>query len=445
MSDGISSPPRCVWEYSSSDSGRWLALFGVATFCTFGALTIKGARVTRAKVAARLGHVDAEGAPTVAALKHQIGRLRTDCGLRSVNLIWRAGLAPLPWPDDARPPAAPPAWLLRLDIPPHVKRCLIGLWSFADYSADGPAIVTPTFKELALRTGQSARAVRSQFALLVGCKWVARTDAGVELRLTGDRFDEPPSDSEVRRNDAGVRCDVALVRPDGGATTATEPATTATVAATTADPNQPLQRTQTLQLPCITLQDLAGVDPAAGQTEFRLAADEPKPRRRATRPRVDESDPAFAELFALHQRLRRKAQAHHGQSQTDLPTKGKHGTALRDRLRAAIAKHGLPLCRRALEWQGQRWTEDVGQLQWSTESVWSPGSLTTMISKSDPAKAQQRDPRWSQGSGIGSYEKLMQDRERRLREAAERGETMPDEEFTDATDDYEGQQTWQVQ
>jgi hypothetical protein len=399
MSDGISSPPRCVWEYSSSDSGRWLALFGVATFCTFGALTIKGARVTRAKVAARLGHVDAEGAPTVAALKHQIGRLRTDCGLRSVNLIWSANLAPLAWPDDVRPPAAPPVWLLRLDAPPHVKRCLIGLWSFADYSADGLPTVTPTLKELAQRTGQSLRAVRSQFALLVGCKWVARTDAGVELRLTGAPFDEPASDSEVRHNDAGVRCDVALVRPDGAATTATEPATTATVGATTADPNQPSQRTQTLQLPCTTLHDLAENAPA-GLPVFRLASEEPKPRRRATRPRIDESDPAFAELFALHQQLRHKAQAHHRREQTDLPTKGKHGTALRDRLRAAVAKHGLPLCRRALTWQGQRWLDDVGQLQWSAESVWSPGSVTTMIGKSDPSTAAARD--WGRGSGIGS-------------------------------------------
>ena len=64
-------------------------------------------------------------------------------------------------------PAAPPAWVLALPLDSGAWRCLVGLWSYADYGATGPAHVWPTREQLASRTGQSLTAVKKQLAKLV--------------------------------------------------------------------------------------------------------------------------------------------------------------------------------------------------------------------------------------------------------------------------------------
>lgn len=125
----------------------------------------------------------------------------------------------------------------------------------------------------------------------------------------------------------------------------------------------------------------------------KQAPDPPrKARRRRDRMRDYQPTAEETEILELHQSLRKTAQAHHGMDQTDLPKTGKQSDDLRDRLRAALAKHGPDVCRRVIVWQGRRWLDDIVQLRrYSEDSVWSPGSLDYALDKLSRAKAGQYD------------------------------------------------------
>ena len=192
MADGIASPPRAVWEHRTPDSGAWLCLFGLATYGKF-ASPDRGLHVypKRATLAVRLGLLDEDGSPKVATIKEQIARLKASNVLEKMPRGWRVQLQWRDWPGDVRPAAAPPAWLLAAPIPAHVKRCTIGLWSFAEYVTDGDAVVYPTLGSLADRTGQRHRTVRSQVREVIAMGLAERVEDG--LRLIVDPPLEPPN------------------------------------------------------------------------------------------------------------------------------------------------------------------------------------------------------------------------------------------------------------
>lgn len=183
MAEGINSPPRGVWEFFTNASGRWLCLFGLATFGEYGA-SAAGYRVKarRATLAARLGLFDDDGQPNVAAVKDQIARLKAAGVLEREPRQWRIVVPDLEWPADERPAASPPAWLLSMQIPLHVKRCAIGMWSFAPFEAGAEApIVTPTMRDIADRTGQKQRTVRSQVREVIEHGLAERVGEGYRL------------------------------------------------------------------------------------------------------------------------------------------------------------------------------------------------------------------------------------------------------------------------
>ena len=177
---GIASPPRAVWQYETSDSGRWLALFSIATFGRFGASKVY-AHPSRETVAKRSGQ-------KLDTLKRQIGKLRAAGSLVRHGRGWMLEVEAVDWPDYLRPPAAPPEEILSAEISAGRKRALIGLWSFADYDCDGPATVRPTIAEVATRTGQSARSVRDQIAWLCKHGYASRNEDALVLALT-----QPPA------------------------------------------------------------------------------------------------------------------------------------------------------------------------------------------------------------------------------------------------------------
>jgi hypothetical protein len=120
----------------------------------------------------------------------------------------------------------------------------------------------------------------------------------------------------------------------------------------------------------------------------------PKPKPKPGQGELPGADPpessAFDELLALHENLRRAAQAPHGQRETALPAGGSgRGASLRARLRKALREHEPDVLRGALEFRGAEWRADPGALlQWSTDSMWSPKSLAVSIRES--SKGDQR-------------------------------------------------------
>lgn len=101
----------------------------------------------------------------------------------------------------------------------------------------------------------------------------------------------------------------------------------------------------------------------------------------------------FDRLLALHESLRSEAQRAHGLRTTKLPaaTSAK-GRSLQARLRKAIEQLGAGECEKRLRWQAQRWAEDPGQLAaYSTDSVWSPGSLAAVAKfMAQPKRGSER-------------------------------------------------------
>lgn len=64
------------------------------------------------------------------------------------------------------PIAAPPAWVMAVEVDSGSWRCLVGLWTFADFGASGPTHVWPTREQLAERTGQGVNSVKKQLRKL---------------------------------------------------------------------------------------------------------------------------------------------------------------------------------------------------------------------------------------------------------------------------------------
>lgn len=174
---GIASPPREIWEYRTADSGRWLALFTMATFGRFATPTAAPCFARRSTIAERCGQSE-------DAVKSQIRKLREHGALESCGRGWAFKLAPSQWSDGTRPPAAPPPTVLGLASArgAGIARLMIAAWSFADYGAEDGAIVFPTAAELAARCGQSVRAVRDQLLTASRMGLVERVDV-VALRL----------------------------------------------------------------------------------------------------------------------------------------------------------------------------------------------------------------------------------------------------------------------
>ena len=77
--------------------------------------------------------------------------------------------------------AAPPAWVLALDLDSGSWRCLVGLWSYADFGATGDAHVWPRREQLAERTGQSENALKKQLRKLAELGYVEAEARGWRL------------------------------------------------------------------------------------------------------------------------------------------------------------------------------------------------------------------------------------------------------------------------
>ena len=92
--------------------------------------------------------------------------------------------------------AAPPRWVVRLAIPSGEWRCLVGLWAFAPYGSDGPAVVWPTRATLAEATGQTVAAVAAQLRKLCARGLVERLD-GTRLRLAWAAPESPESPARL--------------------------------------------------------------------------------------------------------------------------------------------------------------------------------------------------------------------------------------------------------
>lgn len=422
MTEGIASPPRCVWEFDTPDSGRWLCLFAIATFGDFKLHTVENVKVLRATIAARLGHTDGSGLPTVNIIKHPIGRLRKDGTVTSKSLRWTVHLPPSRWPEDERPPAAPPSELLRAKIPAHLKRCLIGLWSFAEYDAANAAVY-PTIRQVARRTGQTVRAVQAQFSEAVSERFVRRVGDGIELAPPGERFDP-------------VRPDVDPVRPDVPTPERTGSTTRTSRGDIRPDYGMTPQRTHTKQLPCdqaITLQTTA---PAQGAL-FDDTSTRAEPKRRRDLPgevlayfneqvasvRSSAGKDPGRGLVMTDRRLveiaARLADVRGGDDDKVNAAKRvidvqiyqvrQHGTATTE-----AAERDWKMLRTSTlfgdknftKWL-DRWSEDGKHELW-----WQPKT-----------EAVRRSSDYMLGSGLGSAAKLDADRERHFAELRERGES----------------------
>lgn len=88
--------------------------------------------------------------------------------------------------------AAPPAWVLALELDSGSWRCLVGLWSFADYGSTGPVHVWPRREQLAERTGQSANAVKKQLRKLAELGLVEVDAHGWRLAWGAERGPQGP-------------------------------------------------------------------------------------------------------------------------------------------------------------------------------------------------------------------------------------------------------------
>lgn len=107
--------------------------------------------------------------------------------------------------------AAPPEWVLGKRLDPGTWRVLVGLWTFARFSASGPQLVGPSRAVLAERIGISTRTLRTQLATLRALGWIryehsSRFGAlGIRLAwMEPDNFGDELAPAEVSRQAAEV-------------------------------------------------------------------------------------------------------------------------------------------------------------------------------------------------------------------------------------------------
>jgi DNA-binding transcriptional MocR family regulator len=89
--------------------------------------------------------------------------------------------------------AAPPAWVLALDLDSGSWRCLVGLWSYADFGTTGDAHVWPRREQLAERTGQSENALKKQLRKLAELGYIEAQARGWRLVWRAERGPQGPA------------------------------------------------------------------------------------------------------------------------------------------------------------------------------------------------------------------------------------------------------------
>lgn len=371
MSGGIASPPRGVWQYQTSDSGRWLALFTLATFGRYGCQTMSAPRFeTRGTIAERCGQA-------VGTVKSQVRKLVADGALTRVGRALAIEVESEPWPDGERPPASPPPDLLALDVPSRVKRLIVGAWSFADYDHDGPeAIVHPTIAQLAERTGQTERAVRDQIALGADLGIVERVPGGLRVsmviaeKLPAHECTNQPQESPTKPH----------LSPAAGVT---QPAAPITPPAAGVHLNQPQESPHNLQDLAINLHHGEVSEPADPKIMPLFAG--------ASAAIADEIDiermgnaPIAAQVRALHgewNAKRAEAAKAHGKRSRDLTLSTKRA---RD-IRTAINDHGFDRALAALRFRASGWVRSLRDYETYSVHMWSEkgvaAALSTMANK----------------------------------------------------------------
>jgi len=98
-----------------------------------------------------------------------------------------------------------------------------------------------------------------------------------------------------------------------------------------------------------------------------------------------------AELWALHERLRMEALAHHGKEGTRLAKPGtKAAKALERRIRERFDEYGLELCRAVLHARAEEWRRNLSQLARAPVQTWSDRGFEYVLARLDAQPARSR-------------------------------------------------------
>lgn len=281
------------------------------------------------------------------------------------------------------------------------KLLLLAMWRRAPYDLRGPATgkqVYPSRRLLAEETGQTLDAVRDQLRRLLAAGWVRVDGEGWALAWVTP-FEVKPA---TLPPEPAVQVADMQEQPGGSSRLpqATLTQTTATLTAGVGDSNrrpseQELSTTPDEQ----TIASKPAPDVSPVEPRKTRARKPPKSKPGQVGLPIDDAPEADADadLLAEHERLRAAALVAAGRQATPLPGKTtRDGRALRLGLRKAVEVHGVEVCKRVLAWQGARWLEEPGQLEWSTHNVWSSNSLAKTIRWSAgqaQAKARASPPR----------------------------------------------------
>jgi len=97
------------------------------------------------------------------------------------------------------------------------------------------------------------------------------------------------------------------------------------------------------------------------------------------------------ELWALHERLRMDALAHHGKPRTKLAKPGsKAARALEHRIRERFDEYGLERCRAVLHARAEEWRRQLSQLGRAPVQTWSDRGFEYVLARLDAAPVRSR-------------------------------------------------------
>lgn len=288
-------------------------------------------------------------------------------------------------------PAGPRPWLLAAPVPDGPWRLLLYLHTYGphwqpgdDLPAHGEVKAWPTRKTCAADLGRPLDTVKGWIKWLTRHGWILREGNVWSLSSGGPC----PEWAEAAKGRA-----VKHTRP-GSTATPTGSDQTRVHADPPGGPHTPGGRVHSHPAPGPQPPPYEPTnEPAKGTCQEPASTSADERDQRAFALVADEPD-ELTRLISEHERLRLDALASHGRRRTKLPgASSKPGKSLRARARKALHELGLAKCLELLGWQAKRWREDPGQLTYSTDSVWSPGSVRYAVSQ------MSEGPRTRQGSG----------------------------------------------